>query len=261
MQASPQPEQSTLPRHVAIIMDGNGRWATGRNLPRLEGHRAGAKSVRTVVEECRKLGIRYLTLFSFSTENWQRSRDEVSGLMELFEYYLDSELENLLENGIRLRAVGDLERLPLPVQRALQRNMARTEQNSALDLILAISYGGREEILAATKDIARRLQAGELTMEQITVQEFSRALWTTEIPDPDLLIRTSGEMRISNFLLWQLAYSEIVVTPELWPDFDAQSLNRCLNQYQQRERRFGLTTEQLPGYTGSLNGTQVNHER
>lgn len=244
----------SFPQHIAIIMDGNGRWAQERSLPRLEGHRAGAKSVRKVVEECRRLGIRYLTLFCFSTENWQREEEEVSGLMQLFAHYLKTELSNLLENNIRLRAIGDIGRLPAAVQEALAEVISKTEHNTGLDFILAISYGGREEILAAAKTVVSKVQSGEIALEQVTSQLFASCLWTSNLPDPDLLIRTSGEMRVSNFLLWQLAYAEIVVTPEYWPDFDQDSLKRCLSEYGRRERRFGLTGEQVEA-AERLNGS------
>lgn len=247
-------QRVALPQHIAIIMDGNGRWAQERSLPRLEGHRAGTKSVRSVVEECRRLGIRYLTLFCFSTENWQREEDEVFGLMQLFAHYLNTELSNLLENNIRLRAIGDLERLPAAVQDALAEVISKTEHNTGLDFVLAISYGGREEILAATKKVVSKVQSGEITSNQVTSQLFASCLWTQDLPDPDLLIRTSGEMRISNFLLWQLAYAEIVVTPEYWPDFDPDSLKRCLDEYSRRERRFGLTGRQIEA-AGQFNGS------
>ncbi len=237
--------RSDLPEHVAIIMDGNGRWAKERGKERLEGHKAGTKAVRAVTEACREKGIRYLTLFSFSTENWNRSESEVSGLMSLFTKNLNDELSTLLKNDVRLRAIGDLSRLPATVRKALNITIKRTEKNNGLDLILAVSYGGREEIVAAAKSIATRVQSGALKVDDITVDEFASSLWSGDIPDPDLLIRTSGEMRISNFLLWQLAYAEILVTPELWPDFDKEIFDRCLEQYATRERRFGLTSEQL----------------
>lgn len=226
-------------------MDGNGRWAKQRGLERIEGHKAGADSVRRIVRECRRLGVRYLTLFSFSTENWQRSSDEVSGLMELFRVYLNSELPTLVDNGIRLRAIGDLARLPFSVRSVLHRDIERTKQNTELQLVLAVSYGGREEIVAATRKLAKRAAEKKISADDITADDFARALWTDDIPDPDLLIRTSGEMRISNFLLWQLAYAEIVVTPALWPDFNEAEFQACLDEYARRERRFGLTSEQI----------------
>jgi len=236
-----------LPKHVAVIMDGNGRWAQRRLLPRIEGHRAGGKSVRAIVEECRRLGIRYLTLFAFSTENWNRPVDEVSSLMRIFVQYLDSELEVLLRNGIRLRAMGDLARLPESVRAVLDRNMERTREMDGLDLILAVSYGGRDEIVAAARAIATAVQAGHLGLDDITTDAIARNLYLPDVPDPDLLIRTSDESRVSNFMLWQLAYAEIVVTPTLWPDFSRAEFARCLETFAGRRRRFGLTEEQVRG--------------
>jgi undecaprenyl diphosphate synthase len=236
---------TNIPRHIAVIMDGNGRWAKKLGLNRIEGHKAGAQSVRKIVEQCRRRGVRHLTLFSFSTENWQRSASEVAGLMELFSQYLKSELGSLQKNGIRLRAIGDIGRLPFAVRSLLKSALDKTAENDGMDLILAISYGGREEIINAAKIIADKVRKGLITIEQIDNQEFSKCLWTEDIPDPDLLIRTSGEMRVSNFLLWQIAYSEIVVTEELWPEFNEESLDKCLLEYSQRERRFGLTSEQV----------------
>ncbi len=232
-------------------MDGNGRWASNRGLARIEGHRAGAISVRKIVEECRRQGIRYLTLFSFSSENWKREPSEVEGLMSLFKQYLDSELEGLLENGIRLRALGDLEKLPPSVRESLHRDLKETDksQDVGLDLILAVSYGARDEIVSAARKLATLTKEGKISPEDITQDLFRSALWTNEIPDPDLLIRTSGEMRISNFLLYQLAYTEIVVAPELWPDFHEESFLRCLEEYKRRERRYGLSSEQLAAHT------------
>lgn len=233
------------PEHVAIIMDGNGRWAKSRGLARIEGHQAGAISVRKIVEETRRQGIRYLTLFSFSSENWGREAAEVEGLMSLFTQYLESELDGLNKNGIRLRALGDLERLPESVRVALARDLNQTEKNIGLDLILAVSYGSRDEIVSAAKKIATQVRDGKMDVNDINKETFARSLWTSEIPDPDLLIRTSGEMRISNFLLYQLAYTEIIVAPELWPDFDETSYIRCLDDYSKRERRYGLASEQI----------------
>lgn len=234
-----------VPQHVAIIMDGNGRWAKQRGLPRLEGHKAGAQAVQKVVEAARKRGVRYLTLFGFSTENWNRGAAEVSGLMALFLRYLNSELEKLLKNEIRLRAVGALDRLPPEVLEALERNVELTKEKKALDLVLAVSYGGREDIVSSARSLAEEVKAGRLLPEEIDTERFSSHLWTRGIPDPDLLIRTSGELRISNFLLWQLAYAEIVVRPEFWPDFNETLFDLCLEEYAGRERRFGLTSEQI----------------
>lgn len=227
------------PTHIAIIMDGNGRWANSRGLPRIEGHRAGAKSVRLIVEAARKIGVRYLTLFSFSTENWKRSEDEVGALMRLFRQYLDSELSTLLKNDIRLRAIGELGRLPAFVRESLESAIEKTSARSAMDLTLALSYGGREDILQATRKIAAQVSSGELPQSDIDLDCIQKNLWTSEIPNPDLLIRTSGEMRISNFFLFQLAYTEIVVVPECWPDFDEAAFLNAVEQYQVRDRRFG----------------------
>ena len=235
----------TTPRHLAIIMDGNGRWARKRLLPRVEGHRAGAKTVRMAVEECRRLGIRYLTLYTFSTENWGRPGAEVSALMKLFEHYLGSEIAALGKNNVRLRAIGELEKLPEGVRAALNKGMEDTLANDGLDLILAVSYGGREELTSAVQHIAKRVAAGELSAEQIDQKLIGQSLYAPDVPDPDLLIRTSGECRISNFLLWQLAYAEIVISPLFWPEFDKTEFSRCLDEYSSRQRRFGLTAEQL----------------
>ena len=231
----------TSPRHIAIIMDGNGRWAKQRGLPRIDGHRAGAASGRKIIEECARLGVRYLTLYSFSTENWRRPVDEVSGLMELFYHQLTEELPTLVKNNIRLRAIGDLSRLPLHVRVALNHALERTKNNDRLDLVLAVSYGSRHEITEAVRSIACRVAEGTLQPEQIDQDLFSRSLWTADIPDPDILVRTSGEERISNFLLWQLAYTELFFVPEYWPDFDEQVLHRVIDEYARRERRYGLT--------------------
>ena len=247
VESSPILALKVVPRHIAIIMDGNGRWAKRRFLPRIEGHRNGAKSVRAVVEECRRLGVRYLTLFAFSTENWRRPQEEVGGLMGLFVQYLEGELELLLKHDIRLRAMGDLARLPQAVREILERNEQRTKDLTGMELILAVSYGGRDELVQAVKKIGRGIKAGEINPEDITEDSFSNALYLPDVPDPDLLIRTSDETRISNFLLWQLAYSEIVVSPVLWPDFSRDEFHRCLNVFAGRNRRFGLTQEQIKG--------------
>lgn len=234
-----------LPRHLAVIMDGNGRWAKKRFLPRLEGHRNGAKTVRMVVEEARRLGIRHLTLFAFSTENWRRPEEEVGGLMHLFVQHLESELELLLRNDIRLRAMGNLSRLPGPVRDLLTRNEERTKNLTGMDLILAVSYGGRDELVQGFRKLGRAIQSGDLDPEMITEESISGSLYLPDVPDPDLLIRTSDETRISNFLLWQLAYAEIVVSPQLWPDFSRDEFYRCLHVFAGRNRRFGLTQEQV----------------
>jgi undecaprenyl diphosphate synthase len=224
---------------VAIIMDGNGRWAKQRLLSRVKGHEKGAEAVRTTVRTCRELGIPFLTLYAFSTENWQRPRTEVSALMRLLRRFLQAELKELIETGIRLHAIGRRERLPEDVQRALAAAINDTRQNATLQLNLALSYGGRDEITRAAQALAAEVQAGRLRPADITEDLLSARLDTAGIPDPDLLIRTGGDMRVSNFLLWQLAYTEIFVTPTLWPDFNRALFQQILDDFQSRERRFG----------------------
>jgi undecaprenyl diphosphate synthase len=234
-----------LPQHVAIIMDGNGRWATRRGLPRVEGHRRGKDAVRAVVETARRLGIPYLSLYAFSSENWNRPREEVNVLMGLLRRYLATELRRMMRNQIRLVAIGNLKRLPASVQDALRRNVEATRGNTGLTVVLAVSYGGREEIAGAMREMAREVRRGHLDPEDIREDTVSQHLSTAGIPDPDLLIRTSGEMRLSNFLLWQIAYAEILTTPTLWPDFGEAEFIAALSHYQRRERRFGRTPEQI----------------
>jgi undecaprenyl diphosphate synthase len=234
-----------LPQHLAIIMDGNGRWAQQRNLPRIFGHRRGVEAVKVVVEECRALGIPYLTLFAFSSENWGRPAEEVTALMELLGRFLEQELNNLLEQDIRLNVIGDIRQLPVGVRGVLERTVARTVENRKMVLTLALSYGARNEILRAVRALAGKVAAGELGAEQIDEEMFSRTLDTCNLPDPDFLVRTSGEMRISNFLLWQLAYAELYFTEVLWPDFDARELGNALEDFASRQRRFGLTAQQI----------------
>jgi undecaprenyl diphosphate synthase len=224
---------------VAIIMDGNGRWAEQRLLSRIKGHEKGAGAVRTAVRTCRELGIRFLTLYAFSTENWQRPKTEVNALMGLLRRFLEAELRDLVKNGIRLHVIGRRERLPEDVQRALAAAVNDTRQNSTLQLNLALSYGGRDEITRAAQALAAEVQAGRMQPTDITEERLSARLDTAGIPDPDLLIRTGGDMRVSNFLLWQLAYTEIFVTPTLWPDFSREQFQQILNDFQSRERRFG----------------------
>jgi len=236
-----------LPRHIAIIMDGNGRWAHKRLLNRIAGHQEGSNSVRAVVRKCRELSIPYLTLYAFSIENWRRPAEEVRALMELLKEYLQKECPEMVQNNIRLNAIGRIDDLPQDVQTVLQETKKRTEHCDGMILNLALSYGGRSEILHAVQGIVSDLQKGRIKPEEMTVQRFSQYLWTHGIPDPDLLIRTSGEFRISNFLLWQIAYTELYVTDTLWPDFDRKELLRAISDYQSRERRFGLTSEQLNG--------------
>jgi undecaprenyl diphosphate synthase len=228
-----------LPAHVAIIMDGNGRWAQLRGLRRVEGHKKGKDSVRAVVETSRRIGIRYLSLFAFSTENWERPRAEVNALMSLLRQYLRSELRKMMKNGIRLVAVGEVSRLPSSLQRELHDKIEATRNNDGMTVILAVSYGGREDIVEAARKLARAARDGEIEPDRIEAATFAGSLSTAGIPDPDLLIRTSGEMRISNFFLWQAAYSEMYVTDTLWPDFREEEYLHALRQFQQRERRFG----------------------
>ncbi len=234
-----------LPHHLAIIMDGNGRWAAKQSLHRVAGHQKGAESVRAIVRASREIGIPYLTLFAFSSENWSRPRPEVDALMVLLRNYLETELEEMLDNGIRLMAIGDLGRLPKEVLAQLQESMKKTAPGEDMVLTLALSYGGRDDILQATRRIMAHCQDGVLSPREINETLFSKYLWSANLPDPDLLIRTSGEMRISNFFLWQLAYTEIYVTSTLWPDFSKEELIQALLSYQNRERRFGLTSEQI----------------
>ena len=233
-----------LPRHVAIIMDGNGRWAKRRAFPRIMGHRQGVKAVRSTVRLCRELNIPVLTLYAFSQENWGRPRAEVSALMDLLYDYLKSELDEMLGNQISLRAIGQIERLPERVRTCLLDTIERTSSNTAMILNLALSYGGRAEIVGAVRRLAHKCLSGTLNPEDIDEAMFASTLDTAGLPDPDLLIRTSGENRLSNFLLFQTAYSEFYITPALWPDFDKEELLKALYEYQKRERRFGLTNEQ-----------------
>jgi len=238
-------DHSRLPRHVAVIMDGNGRWAEQRGLSRLYGHRVGKDSVRAIVESSRKLGIKYLSLFAFSSENWNRPPREVDGLMALLRKYLASELGKMMRHGIRLLAVGSLRKLPPAVREALRSSIAATRNNTGMTVILAVSYGGREDIARAARAIARSVERGKLAAGQITEETVTEHLGTKGVPDPDLLIRTSGEMRISNFFLWQLAYTEMYVTETLWPDFREREYFQALAFFQQRQRRFGRTAAQL----------------
>ncbi len=238
-------ESGTLPNHVAIIMDGNGRWAKERGLPRVAGHREGVDSVRDIVKACGQLHISFLTLYAFSTENWKRPHSEVMVLMNLLLHYLRSELEELNRNNVRLNAIGNLNSLPKPVQKQLYRSIEKLSGNTGLTLTLALSYSGRWDILRAVQTLALDVRRGKLSPEDITEELFRTYLTTESLPDPDLMIRTSGEMRLSNFLLWEMAYAEIRVAPVYWPDFRRQHLYDSLADYLQRERRFGRTSEQL----------------
>jgi len=232
-------DPAKLPAHVAVIMDGNGRWAQKRLLSRIKGHEKGSEAVRTVVRTCREIGIPHLTLYAFSTENWQRPRAEVEALMVLLKKFLVKERQDMMEKNIRLGTIGQTDRLPEDVREALLQTIDVTRGNTALQLTLALSYGSRNEICQAMRAIAADIDAGRLQAADIDEKLISGYLFTRHIPDPDLLIRTSGEMRISNFLLWQIAYSEIFITPTLWPDFGADEFVRILKDFQSRQRRFG----------------------
>jgi undecaprenyl diphosphate synthase len=227
------------PAHVAVIMDGNGRWATARGLPRVAGHREGVKAARAIVRAADAIGLRYLTLYAFSTENWNRPEDEVTMLMRLLEESIYRELPEFMENNVRLRVIGRAAGVPLPVRRGLDHVVRATEGNTGLTLLVAFNYGGRDELIDAFRALARRVQRGELAPDDISEADVSGALYTDGVPDPDLLIRTSGEMRISNFLLWQIAYTELWITPTLWPDFAPADLYRAVAEFQGRNRRFG----------------------
>lgn len=230
---------ANLPRHVAVIMDGNGRWAKSRHLPRIEGHRRGADSAREIIRTAGELGIKYLTLYAFSAENWNRPKDEVDALMKYLVHYLKSETKELNKNNVRLEVIGQIHRLPDNVQEHLRKSMETLSKNNGLTLIMALSYGSRIEIVEAVRAIAKKIKTGKLEPEDITEAVISDHLWTRNVPDPDLMIRTSGEMRISNFLLWQLSYAELVITPTLWPDFKRPQFIAALEEYTKRHRRFG----------------------
>jgi undecaprenyl diphosphate synthase len=230
-----------IPSHVAIIMDGNGRWAKKRLLNRIKGHEKGSETVRTIVRTCREIGIPILTLYAFSTENWQRPKSEVAALMALLKRFLESEKTEMLDNNVRLNAIGQIERLPGYVRKTLGKTMDLTKKNDGLCLNLALSYSGRSEIIRMVKQIAKKVKDGHIDPDLITSELISEHLYTGDMPDPDLLIRTSGEVRISNFLLWQIAYTEIHITDTLWPDFGKDEFVQILKDYQRRERRFGRT--------------------
>jgi undecaprenyl diphosphate synthase len=235
----------TLPRHVGIIMDGNGRWAQSRGKARLEGHRAGADSVRDITRASREIGIEALTLYAFSSQNWARPAEEVTGLMQLLREFLIDERSEILDNGIRLDAIGDVELLPSFVTDPLHELRAKSEANTGMTLTLALSYGGRESIARAVREIARDAVAGKLLPDDVDVARFESYLPTRRLPSVDLLIRTSGERRISNFMLWEIAYAELVFVDVQWPEFRREHLQMCLDEYAARERRFGLTSAQL----------------
>jgi len=235
--ASPRP----LPRHIAIIMDGNGRWAKARGLPRIAGHRRGADAVRRTLEAAGELGVPYLTLFGFSSENWKRPHDEVDDLMGLLRHYLRGEIAELHRNGVRLRVIGDRGRLSADIVALIENAEALTRDNQSINLTVALSYGGRAEIVAAARAVAAKAAAGRLAPEAIDEALIAAHLFTADLPDPDLLIRTSGEQRISNFLLWQCAYAELVFTKTLWPDFGRAELEQAITEFSGRERRYGTS--------------------
>ena len=239
-----------IPRHVAIIMDGNGRWAEAQGLERNEGHRAGLESVRAIVRGAHELGIKYLTLYAFSMENWNRPKGEVGELMRLLEHYLEVEIDEVMRNGIQCRAIGRLDRLPRQTQKSVEDAIARTADNREMTLVFALSYGGRCEIVDAARKLLRAAELGELDPERLDEKTFASYLYAPDIPDPDLVIRTGAESRISNFLLWQIAYSEIYTTELMWPAFRKPDLVEAVLEYQTRERRFGLTSAQVGGSGG-----------
>ena len=244
-QPAPEVDMQRIPAHVAVIMDGNGRWATSRGLPRSAGHTAGVEALRGVIRECDRLGVRVLTIYAFSTENWKRSVEEVGALMSLLLRYFASEIDELCEKQVRIRILGDVDGLPEAQRRAVLSAMERSRDNRGLQLNIALNYGGRDELLRAAKALARRAARGELDPERIDEGAFGAALYTHGQPDVDLLIRTSGEMRLSNFLPWQSVYAEMVFVDTLWPDFTPSDLRKCIAIYQSRDRRFGGTTGEV----------------
>ena len=234
-----------IPQHIAIIMDGNGRWAKGKGKLRVFGHRNGVQSVRDVVEGAAEVGIKYITLYTFSSENWNRPKLEVSAIMELMISTIHKEINNFMKNNIRLKAIGDLNMLPEKCYAELNVAIKKTSENTGITLTLALSYSSRREIVQAAKNIAEKVQKGELSVADIDEETFENNLYTSGMPAPELMIRTSGEYRISNYLLWQIAYAELYFTPKLWPDFKREDLFEAIIDYQKRERRFGMISEQL----------------
>jgi undecaprenyl diphosphate synthase len=235
----PTKKQERLPRHIAIIMDGNGRWAQSRRWMRVRGHEAGTRSVRETTEECARLGIEQLTLYAFSEENWRRPRSEIAFLMKLLRRFLVQERPTIMNNNIRLTAIGHLDKLPAPVRKALDETMEMSRNNTGTVLCLALSYGGRQEIVDAARKLVERARKNGFDSDEITEELFARHLYQQDMPEPDLLIRTAGEMRLSNFLLWQISYAELWVTPVLWPEFRKEDLHRAIADFQKRERRYG----------------------
>jgi undecaprenyl diphosphate synthase len=240
----------SIPRHVAIIMDGNGRWAESRGLSRSEGHRAGLDACRAVVRAAHELGVKVLTLYAFSLENWNRPKPEVDDVMRLLEHYLDEEIDEVMRNGIQVRAIGRRERLPTTVAKKIDEAIERTCENREMQLVFGISYGGRAEIVDAARKLLHDAELGKVDPETLDEKTFAAYLYDPELPDPDLLIRTGGEARISNFLLWQIAYTEIYVSGVMWPDFRKSHLVAAIGDYQQRERRYGLTSAQVRSGSG-----------
>lgn len=238
-----QLDNNNIPQHIAIIMDGNGRWATERGKPRSYGHQAGVETVRRITSECTRLGVKYLTLYTFSTENWNRPETEIAALMGLVLSSLEDEI--FMKNNVRFKVIGDIERLPVEVQRKLQETIDHTAGNTAMTMVVALSYSSRWEITKAMKDIAQKALDGQLSVDDITEDTVSQSLTTASIPDPDLLIRTGGELRISNYLLWQIAYSELYFCDTFWPDFNEADLHKAIADYQHRQRRFGKTGKQV----------------
>lgn len=238
-----QLDKNNIPQHIAIIMDGNGRWATERGKARSYGHQAGVETVRRITSECTRLGVKYLTLYTFSTENWNRPETEIAALMGLVLSSLEDEI--FMKNNVRFKVIGDIERLPIEVQLKLQETIDHTAGNTAMTMVVALSYSSRWEITKAMKDIAKKAVDGQLSIDDITEDTVSQSLTTASIPDPDLLIRTGGELRISNYLLWQIAYSELYFCDTFWPDFNEADLHKAIADYQQRQRRFGKTGKQV----------------
>lgn len=243
-------DHTRIPRHIAIVMDGNGRWANAKNKPRLYGHKVGADSVREIVEAACDVGIEVLTLYAFSSENWNRPEEEVSGLMSILQNFLIAELKRMQQNDIRLNCIGDYQKLPTKVRKTLVDTIEKTVNNTRLTLNLALSYGARDEITRAVKCIAKACAEGKLSTDEIDHQIISDNLYTAGLPDPDLLIRTGGEARLSNFLLWQASYAEIYFTSVMWPEFRTEQFHKAISDFQQRERRFGKTSKQVKGGTG-----------
>ncbi|GDX51891.1 isoprenyl transferase [Bacteroidota bacterium] len=245
MSLKEQIDISRIPKHIAVIMDGNGRWARQQGEQRVFGHHHGVRAVRDTTEGCAELGVGYLTLYAFSTENWSRPKEEVDALMELLVQTISKEIKTLMDNNISLKAIGDLESLPRKCHDELNQAIEVTSANSGMELILALSYSSRWEITKAVKEIAQLVKEEKIAPDEINEQVISNHLCTNNFPDPELMIRTSGEMRISNFLLWQLAYTELYITPVLWPDFNREELYKAILDFQKRERRFGMTSEQV----------------